>query len=45
MTPVAPSEKALAAARDLLSARQKNFSSSISFNALGESQASKVTVL
>ena len=28
MTPVAPSEKALAAARDLVSARQQHFSSS-----------------
>ena len=45
MTPVAPSEKALAAACNLLSARRRHFSSSMSFSALGESQANKVTEL
>ena len=43
-TPVAPSEKALEAARGLLSARQRNLPSSMSFIALGESQASKKVV-
>ena len=44
-TPVAPSEKALEAARDLLSARQRNLPSSMSFIALGDSQASKAVEL
>ena len=44
-TPVASSEKALAAARDILSVRRRSVSSSMSFSAFGESQASKVTEL
>ena len=42
---MAPSEKALEAARGLLSARQRNLPSSMSFIALGDSQASKVVEL
>ena len=45
MTPMAPSEKALAAARDLLNARRLHFSPCMSFSASSESQASKVTEL
>ena len=45
MTVVAPSEKVLAVARDFLSARKRYFSSSMSFSALGEGQASKVAEL
>ena len=44
-TPVAPSEKALEAAHDLLSARQRHLSSSMSFIALGDGHASKVVEL
>ena len=44
-TPVAQSENALEAARGLLSARQRNLPSSMSFIALGDSQASKVVEL
>ena len=44
-TPVAPSEKTLEAARDLLSARQRNLPSPMSFIAVGDSQASKAVVL
>ena len=44
-TPVAPSEKTLEAARDLLSARQRHLPSSMSFIALGDSQASKMVEL
>ena len=45
-TTVAPSEKALEAARDLLSsARQRNLPSSISCIAFGDSQASKMVEL
>ena len=40
--PGAPSEKVLAATRDLLSARKPNSSSSMSFRATGESHFSKV---
>ena len=43
--PVAPSETAPAAGRDLLSARQWHLSSLTSFIALGDSQASKVAEL
>ena len=39
-TPVAPSEKTLEAARDLLIARQRHLPSSMSIIALGDSQAS-----
>ena len=44
-TPVAPSKKALKAARGLLSARQRNLPSSMSFIALGDSQTSKAVEL
>ena len=43
--PVAPSEKALAADRYLLSPRQRNSSSSIPFSAAGDTPASKVAEL
>ena len=45
MTPVALSKKAVATARDFFSSRQHHFSLSMSFSALGESQASKVMEL
>ena len=46
MEPVAPSEKALAIVRDLQSARQQPFSTSMPFSTLlAESQATKVSEL
>ena len=44
-SPLTPSEKALAAASDLLSARQRNSSSSMSLSAAGESHTSKFVEL
>ena len=43
MRPLAPATKALAAACDILIARQRNSTSSMSFSAAGESQTCKVT--
>ena len=42
---VATSEKALTAARDVFSARQPNYSSSVSFRVAGESYANEVVEL